>query len=97
MAANTPRGSGAAESKGQPPRSWCSTSKLVAATASRPSRLMSDVLEATVLRVQSWRSRPKARPVRLWRPALWHHSRPPPARSVALEPSSARHGRYMWT
>jgi hypothetical protein len=42
--------------------------KLVAATASRPSRLMSDVLEATVLRVQSWTSRAKARPVRLWRP-----------------------------
>ena len=29
---------------------------------------MSDVLEATVLRVQSWTSGPKARPERLWRP-----------------------------
>ena len=41
---------------------------------------MGDVLEATVLRVQSWTSRAKARPVRLWRPRALPAA-PAPART----------------
>ena len=49
--------------------------KLVAAKASRLSCLMSDVLEATVLRVQSWTSR-KDGTVRHWRPRALPARRP---------------------
>jgi len=40
---------------------------------------MSDVLEATVLRVQSWTSRAKDGPVRLWRPRALPARAPAPA------------------